>query len=393
MKKANYMAKLGITIIGYKNYKGINRLLTSLKKLDCKGDDVLLIISVDKSDDDSVLEAANHFQWKNGKKIIITHEQNMGLKDHIISCGDYLEQFSLDAMAVLEDDLYVSPEMYSYMKEAYAFYKDDTRVAGISLYKHELNLNATRPFYDYNDGGDTFFIQYAMSWGQIWLRNQWMLFKQWYIDRRWEKMDTDYLPQNILKWKNSWLKYHIMYCIDKGLYFVYPRQGLVTNFSDVGEHNAHTVTAMQIPLCLKKRAWDFSSFDNTIAIYDAFFENVKLLSIIGLKNLEIDIYGIKKYHPDTHYVLTQRKLPFKVIKKWGLFLRPIEANIINDIQGNDIFLYDVTIPQKRCKQMRYSKEALEYDLKGINIVCLANVQLCITRIYQYLKIKIRKKLN
>ena len=46
------MQKLGILIIGYKNVKGINRLLRSLDNVDFLGDeDIDLIFSIDFSGD------------------------------------------------------------------------------------------------------------------------------------------------------------------------------------------------------------------------------------------------------------------------------------------------------------------------------------------------------
>ena len=43
------------------------------------------------------------------------------------------------------------------------------------------------------------------------------------------------------------------------------------------------------------------------------------------------------------YLLSSRVLPYKVIKTFALQMRPQEQNIIYDVQGNDIFLYDSEI--------------------------------------------------
>lgn len=43
------------------------------------------------------------------------------------------------------------------------------------------------------------------------------------------------------------------------------------------------------------------------------------------------------------YLLSSRVLPYKVIKTFALQMRPQEQNIIYDVQGNDIFLYDTEI--------------------------------------------------
>ena len=383
--------RLGIVIIGYKNTKGIERLLSSIKRIDFEGDkNVTLIISIDYSGDNSVERIANDFEWDAGKKVVVAHKQNLGLRNHILSCGDYINEYNLDAIAVLEDDIYVSPEMYTYMKRAVPFYKNNKKIAGISLYKHEYNINARHPFSDYDDGGDTFFIQYAMSWGQIWIRNQWFDFKKWLEREEWKKIDVRRIPENILKWNNSWLKYHIIYCIDKDLYFVYPRESLTTNFTDVGAHNHCPITSMQVKMCMKKSSeWLFKNTKESVAIYDAFFESKTVGKAIGCENILVDLYGKKKYFSDTKYVLTRRIMPYKIIKSWGLNLRPVEANVFLNIPGQDIFLYDLSV-LVRNSQKNNGMKILEYDLKGINIISIDSIKFCLWKMKMIIENKIRK---
>ena len=384
------MNRYGIVVIGYKNIKGIERLLDSLSKVDfCGEKDITLIISIDFSGDDSVEQFANSYEWMHGEKHVIAYSENLGLQKHILSCGNYMTDFDLFAIAVLEDDIYVSPEMYKYMKSAIDYYKNSSKIAGISLYKHEYNIYAKHPFYDYCDYGDTFFVQYAMSWGQVWLREQWEMFLQWLKEEKWKEMDKKSIPANILKWNNSWLKYHILYCIDRDLYFVYPRISLTTDFSDVGAHNKSISTAMQVKLCMHKDTeWKYPDFEQTKAVYDAFFENKKLAEFFNLENIEIDLYGVKKYKDSTRYVVTSKILPNEVIKSWGLYLRPIEANIFLSIPGEEIFLYDL-FSSDTTKHINSNRDRIfEYDLKGVNIVCLENFRFCISFMMKYLKIKI-----
>ena len=389
------MQKLGILIIGYKNVKGINRLLRSLDNVDFLGDeDIDLIFSIDFSGDSSVEQMANEYIWRYGEKHVQAYRENLGLRTHILKCGDYLETFHLDAMMVLEDDIYLSPLAYSYMKSAVNYYEGNPQIAGISLYKHEYNIYARHPFMDYMDGGDTFFVQYAMSWGQIWMKDAWGDFKEWYNNEAWTKMDTDRIPQNILGWNNSWLKYHIMYCIDKHKYFVYPRIALTTDFSDPGAHNQTRNTSMQIKLdmCLR-REWHFNDLDNTTAIYDAFFENEHIKHYFKLDNLEVDLYGVKRYNQNSDYVLTRRELPYKVVRSWGLFLRPIEANIFSEIEGQDIFLYDMREKEdeKRAVDRQLSNRYFEYDLKGINLMTPMTVKYCAGKVIEHIKHRLRVK--
>ena len=389
------MSKFGIVIIGYRNVKGIERLLGSLEQVDFKGEqNITLIISIDYSGDKSVEQLANSYDWRYGEKVVLAHKVNLGLRKHILSCGNYMEEYDLDAIAVLEDDIYVSPEMYNYMKGAVEFYKDEPQIAGISLYKHEFNINAKHPFDEYFDGGDTYFMKYAMSWGQIWLRNQWKDFVRWYEEEQWKKMNPKSIPKNLSKWKNSWLKYHIMYCIDQNMYFVYPRVALSTNFSDIGEHNKVPSTSMQVKLCMKKTPdWKFVRFGETRAIYDAFFESEYIAEKISLDKLEVDLYGVKEYQDDTQYVLTRRCLPYKIVKSWGLYLRPIESNVYMDIPGKDIFLYDLSVCDKVPPVAINRERYFEYEIKGLNVLRFYNVVYCIKRVGSVIKQKIANKIK
>lgn len=384
------MSKYGITIIGYKNVEGVSRLLSSLDRV-VFDEEVMLIFSIDHSGVRNVEELAEEYQWVHGEKVVIAYEQNLGLKKHILKCGDYIEQYSLDAMAVLEDDIYVSPEFFHYMKETVLWFSNNPQIAGISLYKHEYNIFAKHPFIDYDDGGDVFFMQYAMSWGQIWLKKQWNDFKEWYEADQWKNMDPDKIPANVLRWDKSWLKYHIMYCIDKDKYFVFPRKSLTTNFTDPGIHNKRSNTSMQVPLNQKQvGGWHFLDLNETKAVYDAFFENVGLKAFLNLEDVEVDLYGVKSVDKRKKYLLTRKILPYVVEKSWGMALRPIEANIFGKIDGKDIFLYNTTLPAEKKPKVDMKMRMLEYDLKGIDIVNFTTVRFCIREIIDYIKLKMKK---
>lgn len=380
--------KYAFAVIGYNNEIGMRRLLKSLDNVIVPHNDSLtLIFCLDKSDNEMINKIAQEYTWNNGEKIIYQHKKRVGLRDNVLSCGNMMNAYNLDAIAVFEDDIYISPVTYKYMVAAIDYYKEDDNIAGISLYKHEININAKHPFYDFNDGGDTFFIQYAMSWGQIWMRESWNRFYQWYEDKKYELLDFEYVPQNILSWKKSWLKYHIMYCIAENKYFVYPRISLTTDFADPGIHNKQINTAMQVPMIWGEKKWKFNSLDSTCSKYDSFFENITLKTFLKLENLEIDLYGVKKIKHSTKFALTRKKLPYKMIKSWGLRLRPIEANVFMNIPGKEIYLYDLSIKENIIKnnQMSY----IEYDLKGQNLVCVSIICFIVRDFFERIKNKIK----
>ncbi len=386
--------QFGIVIIGYKNVQGIKRLLSSLDRVDFGKDELLLILSIDHSNDNGVENIAKEYNWLHGEKIVKTFENNLGLKTHILKCGDYLEEYNLDALIVLEDDLYLSPNMYYYALNSVEYYINDNSIAGISLYKHEYNIYAKHPFIDYKDGHDVFFMQYAQSWGQVWIRSKWKAFKEWYDNKEWENLDRRLIPENVLKWKNSWLKYHIMYCIAKDLYFVYPRESLTTNFSDAGVHGSRQNTDMQVAFVNKpEKKWNFSRISDSDAVYDAFFQNIRIKEICGLENVSIDLYGVKEILPGDKYVLTLKEYNYRIVKGWALQFRPIEANIFYNITGHDILLYELETSEQN-KHSNWKIKLFEYDKKGLRTASLACYEYNIVFVVNYFRNKykqIRKK--
>ena len=161
------MGKYAIVAIGYNRADSMQRLLNSLSKVEYDGDDVSIIISIDNSGTDFVEKCADKFVWDFGEKIVKTYPERLGLRNHILSCGNFLKDY--DAMAVFEDDIVVAPGFYMYMKETVAKYESDDRIAGISLYNHLWNVNAKLPFQPQCSPYDVYFLQFAQSWGQIWM--------------------------------------------------------------------------------------------------------------------------------------------------------------------------------------------------------------------------------
>lgn len=347
------MEQYALIAIGYNRAGNMQRLLTSLERAYYGSDNVVLIISIDHSGTDAVEKVAEQFVWTHGSKRIITYSERQGLRKHILRCGDYVKEY--EAVAVFEDDIIAAAGFYQYMKIAVERYRDNDRIAGISLYNHLWNVHTNTPFEPAYSQYDAYFIQYAQSWGQIWMRKQWLDFAAWYEKHCEEFGPQEDIPQDVSSWpKTSWLKYHIKYCIEQNKYFVYPYKALSTCFSDVGEHCWEQDSHLQVPmLTTLKQDYCLPSLDDADAIrYDAFFERVLCdgqVAGIEWKDICMDLYGFRKGYLGKRYVLTTRKLPYKCIKTFGMELRPQEMNAIYEIPGEDIFLYDLNCeePQRR----------------------------------------------
>ncbi|MFZ3371897.1 MAG: hypothetical protein WA131_02550 [Desulfitobacteriaceae bacterium] len=362
------MNDFAVVAVGYNRPDCMLRLLNSLNQADYCGDSVPLIISIDNSGNDSVLQIAEEFKWKHGEKIIKVYPERLGLKKHILICGDFTEQYL--NIAVFEDDLYVSEGFYHFAKQAVEFYRDDDRIAGIALYSHLWNVECNRPFLPMNDQYDVYFMQYACSWGQVWSKEKWNEFINWYKENDKEIISTPAIPENVVMWSNSWLKYHIKYCIETNKFFVYPQVAHSTNFSSKGQHSLENTNGYQVPLQVSHRNYYFPRFDESCVRYDAFFEFVNIGDYLKLDNKDVcvDLYGMKKNNLGKRYWLTLESADYKIVRSFDLSLRPHEMNVLKYVKGDIIKLYDTSIVDINEKRKRFNllKLNIEYDIKNIS---------------------------
>ena len=360
-----------IVVVGFNRPKSLKRVLRSLANAYYPKDNIPLIISIDRGKDNGdVVEIANQFEWKFGKKIVKYAPENLGLRKHILQCGDLSLEYG--SVIVLEDDLYVSPNFYYYTIQSLKFSEDKDYIGGISLYNHQTNVHTNDSFLAVDDGFDNWYFQFASSWGQAWTKDQWEKFKKWYKDN--DDLSTKQgIPRNVTSWSNkSWLKYFIAFLIDTETYFLYPKISLTTNFSDAGSHVNLESTGYQVSLLTtEKRDYAFGKLDDAQGIYDAFYENTTLGNYLGIpkEDLCVDLYG---YHtaPGKRFWLTSSILDYKIVKSFSRSLRPMELNVMYDVPGKDFFLYDTDLKAKnhfganRYKRIMYSlRHVLYKDLK------------------------------
>ncbi|WP_168406434.1 glycosyltransferase [Acinetobacter indicus] len=343
------MSNIAIVVITYNRLNSLKRLIHSLLQADYD-DQIDLIVSIDRSDIfDQMHDYASKILWKHGDIEIKVAEQRLGLKKHVMQCGELLNQY--EHIIVLEDDLYVSSGFYQYTKEMISKYGDNENIAGISLYNYPRNQYANLPFTPQLDQYDIYFMKIASSWGQVWSRQKWAKFLEWYNLN--PSIDELHIPKHIKQWGDkSWLKYHHAYCAAENKYFVYPRMALSTNFSEPGEH-ASLDSTYQTELLndIKANYRVPDSIENAIR-YDEFFENENIKKNINIPDLTIDLYG-KKYIYE-RYVLTTKHLNKKIIKSYALRMKPWEVNVTHNIEGADFFLYDFNVEERNFFKSRES---------------------------------------
>lgn len=332
------LLNIAIVVVAYNRTDNVRKLLSSLLHANYS-QQATLIISIDKSDTDAVEILANNFQWPYGEKVVVKHQVNLGLRKHILSIGEYTKQY--DGVIVLEDDLEVSPSFYNFACEAVTKYKDDNRIAGISLYRFPLNLQISMPFFPEENGYDAFLFQNAQSWGQVWMKKAWAEFSEWYASNSEEFSDEPHLPYTICHWgKNSWLKYHIKYCIEKDKYFVYPYTSLTYCSGAAGTHSKD-INNYTHCLILQGNVTGFRlpTYEEAVK-YDGFYERVGLDKYLEYDDVCIDLNGRKGNRLNHRYWLTTDVKPYKVLKSYGLQYLPMEQNVMRGLEGESIFLYD-----------------------------------------------------
>jgi len=336
--------KPAIVVSAFNRPASLQRLLHSLQQAVYSLPAVPLVISIDQSASSAVEQMATAFEWPHGEKKIITHQQHLGLKAHILACGDLSAHY--DAIIVLEDDLVVSPWFYEYALQALDAYAQDEGIAGISLYNYEVAENGLRPFKAIDDGSDVYFMQVASSWGQVWTQRQWSDFRAWLATH--ETLDFNLpLPGYLRDWgEHSWKKHFIHYLVHSNTYFVFPRLSLSTNFEEPGT-NSDRNGRYQSSLQLHQKSYQFKGLARSEAVYDAWFEITpqclnKLNPALAGYSYTVDLYSTKNlWQITTEYLLSLRERTQNAALSFDARLTPPEANVVLNLSGKSIALHRI----------------------------------------------------
>ena len=76
------------------------------------------------------MRAANESVYTHGDKVIIARKTRMGLKEHVLACGDLTYEYG--NIIVLEDDIVTSPYFLQFMNDAFRLYHDEPKVMHVS---------------------------------------------------------------------------------------------------------------------------------------------------------------------------------------------------------------------------------------------------------------------
>lgn len=141
----------------------------------------------------------------------------------------------------------------------------------------------------------------------------------------------------------DWFPLMTQYVVETDRYFVYPRVSLTTGMGDPGTHFDHASSFFQAPLQRAKDCFKFKPLDDSFAVYDSFFEIRpdrlnRLTDALRAYEYDVDLNATKEpRHLHALYALTSRRSRSKIIS-FGKAMRPIEANVIEALPGNEIVL-------------------------------------------------------
>lgn len=327
-----------VVAVGYNRPDALLRLLNSLVAGSYPAS-VPLVISLDHSGDPAPGEVADAFVWPHGPKRVIRHPANLGLRNHILSCGDLSAEYG--GVILLEDDIVAAPHHYSYVLQAMEKYGDDARIGGIGLYGYRLNEFNNMDFEPVDDGSDVYFLQVAASWGQAWTAAQWSKFRAWYAEHGTAPIRVgDGVPRQLEAWRsNSWKRFYIKYLTATGRTFVFPRAALTTNTARSGTNTKREVSIYQTAMDQRPRQWRMPTLDESRARYDVFYEPDpgvlrSLCPELGDVEFDVDLFGTKPPEALTRpYLLSAR--PARGERQFGLLAgAPPAASILQQVPGH-----------------------------------------------------------
>jgi len=337
-----------IVIVAYNRPHALRRLLDCLARADYPALSIPLVISIDSggSQHSQVREAAESFQWVQGEKRVIAHDKHLGIVGHFMFSGDLTAEYG--SVIRLEDDYNVSPVFYAYAYQALAAHDSDARIAGISLYSLWFNGFTHHPFMPLLDDGDCFFLQLPWSQGQAYARQQWETFRSWQSAGDRPTLPDDLLHEMFSRFPaDDWFPLQAKYLVETNKYYVFPRQSLSTNFGDAGTHFGRRSDFFQTPLQYQRTQYRLPSLDESLAVYDSFFELLpdrlnRLTNRLSGYQYTVDLNGGKsraKFRAE--YALTSRPCRSPVLS-FGNAMWPLEANVIENVPGSGIYFGKVS---------------------------------------------------
>lgn len=335
------LASTCIVVATYNRPASLERLLRLLGTAHYS-DHVDLLISIDNGPlSEELTLIAKEMDWVFGRKITRLAVHNLGLRKHILACGDVVADY--DAVIILEDDLLVGPRFHQFCVESLDAYGTDDGIAGISLYSPDYNEMANLPFLAEASNCSVYTLQSAQSWGQCWSRRMWSQFRDWYSSTDVSLTHQPDMPERIYSWpESSWKKFAMKYLTESGRTWIYPYLSHSSNCSEIGTHNQTATNLFQVQLDRAPRSYVFPPRRELVS-YDIYFERtaVRLREFSSDCDLPViaDLYATRQHVVGPALLLTSRTLQRAPVAQYSMSLKPHEMGALVQQHGSGAQLY------------------------------------------------------
>lgn len=338
------MSAPAIVISAYNRPLVLRRLLGSLLQANYAGKVVPLVIAVDGGNAPAALATlaeAHSATWPFGPKVVIHHPARLGLQGNVFFCWSLAERFG--SVIHLEDDVQVSPAFYTFAASALPYYQADERVGLISLCALWFNGFTHEPFVPLPTSSDVFFVQVPFFQGLAFTCEQWRRFEAWHRINSRPTVRDNLHPAWLNFPVTDWMPLLAKYLTHAGRFTVFPRVVLCTATGETGTHFARRTDFFHRPLFSEQRTFQLESLEDTLAVYDAFFELLpeklrRLAPALASVEFDVDLYATK--HPENlraELMLTTRPAR-RAAQSFGAIHSPLELNFRQAVPGCEIVL-------------------------------------------------------
>lgn len=363
-----------IIIPAFNRAGSLERLLDSISLAYFPKEDIKIIISLDGEYTEDVYRVATKFSttFSYADVEVIARSKNLGLREHILLCGDFSILYG--SCIILEDDLIVSKNFYTFACQAADRYDVEHDIAGIALYAQRYNEYSNLPFEpNTNRESDVFFMQVACSWGQVWTEKQWVSFKKWYNKNiEIDLLNFPCIPKSVAMWpKSSWKKYYSAYLILNNKYFVYPYISFTSNCADSGgTHNLHEFNTVQVPLNHSEThvpSFLLPKLDDNSITYDGFMEYKltpnRIIFGINSSEIQIDLYGTKPLSllMNSEYSISSKKNTHPLVG-FPLRFKSIENNLYYLLDNSDNSFFSLNKSSNFITETAHTKRIRDFKL-------------------------------
>ena len=209
-------------------------------------------------------------------------------------------------------------------------------------------------------------MQSTITSGECFSDRMWARFRSWYDKNQEVDPAPVPMPQAIKNYRRAWSKYFNIYLVQNDLYFVHPHFSTTTNFGEAGEHGDGN-NMIHSRMILGHKEYTFRPFSDSIR-YDIYGNRMGMGQYLSVPDDElcVDFYGDKDNEQQRRYWLSPFKLPYRQICSFALTMEPMEANIIYNVPGNDLFLYDTSVPNAGDENRKLSQHQLSFHFRNVH---------------------------